>query len=160
MEIQASLASALLKSAALARDLIQAGFRPDHMPSAAGRTLARTTLRIRDVHADVTEAVEAQLRDAGTLGRDAARLLGLARAIPCPDPAQAFAYLALLVLIEARERLQGTRAEADEAMGPSPPSAAAPEAHAAPANRAPWLRRVHMPDPAIAVPGEPTANHD
>jgi hypothetical protein len=155
-EIEVSLLSALLKDGLLARDLTKAGLRPDLLPSPAGRELARLVLRVRDAGGDVTQSVEAQIADVGPLEAEAVRLLDLARSTPCPAREQALAYLALLEISEASERLRATVARADEHFGGWPPATTKSKARdSAPEAPPSQLRRVHLPDPTAPLPTEP-----
>jgi hypothetical protein len=155
-EIEAGILSALLKSGDVARDLMKGGFRPDHLPSAEGRDLARMILRVRDMRGDVSEVVEEQIREVGALGHEAARLLDLARNAPSPTAGMVLAVLAAFDLSEATERLRAHGAIIDRALKDQPAAKRKP----APPDRAALpapdpKRRVHLPDPGDRLPGEP-----
>ena len=153
-EIELAIVSALLTSAALAKELVKAGFGPDCLRSPEARDLARLILRVRDACGDVTEAVEDQLAEVSPLELETAHLLDAARCVPCPKRQEALAFLAMLELSAAAERLGATAAKADDLLDSRPSGSDSPN----PYDRShgavpPPLRRVHLPEPAAITPG-------
>lgn len=119
-EIEVSVSSALLKSAAIARDLVKARFRPNLLPSPAGLDPTRLILRARDARGEVTEAAEERISEVGPVVSKAARQLQPARRPARPQREQTLGSIAALELSQTSESLSVTGAKVEELIGQSP----------------------------------------
>ena len=106
-DIEKRLLSGFMRDRFLLSRAMDAGFRPDLMPHALGRTLAKV---LTDVYAQKDVPLEpltvkALLGERGTMSPEMRRFVDAVEGTPEPDAAQVMAYVDLLKRRSARLRL-------------------------------------------------------
>ena len=105
--IERTLLSGFIRDRFLLGRTLEAGFRPDLMPHALGRTLAKLLIDVYEQKETPLEplTVRGMLGERGAMSPEMKRFLDAVEGTPEPDAAQVIAYVDLLKARSARLRL-------------------------------------------------------